>query len=167
MRACLSVALLTTSLLAASACSDDDAAGNPDAAVSDPADAASPAPFRRFTRTFGGGPCPDGEDCSGSIEVRQNGRLLVDRLGEVPAVVHEATITGAELDEVVAVVTDPDLVALLDLRQPPCDQPTDVWDAMTLVVDETRHDNDVTFCDDEPIVAARAALDELAAAYFP
>lgn len=168
MRGLLSVALLTTSLLLAAACSDDDpAGGSPDAAIDDTADAAPTSDFRRFTRVFGGGPCPEDVDCVGSIEVRQNGRLLVDRLGEFPAAVHEATITAAELDDIVEVVTDPALVALLDLHQSPCGDVADAWDEMTLLDDTVRHDNVVTFCDDAPIVAARAALDDLAAAYFP
>jgi len=169
MRRLFPVVLLTTFLLAAPACSDDEPAGSsPDAAVGGLPDAAPPAgAFRRFTRVFGGGPCPQDMDCTGSIEVRQNRRLLVDRLGEYPAVVHEATITAAELDHVVAVVTAPDLVALLDLRHPPCPEVADAWDEMTLVDDEASHDNVVTFCDDDPIVAARAALDDLAAAYVP
>jgi hypothetical protein len=168
MRGLLSVALLTTSLLAAPACSDDERdRGSPDAAVDDTPDAAPPASFRRFTRVFGGGLCPADTDCTGSIEVRQNGSLLVDRLGEFPAVVHQATISAAELDQVVAIVTDPELVALLDLRHPPCPEVADAWDQMTLFEDDARHDNVVTFCDDDPIVAARAALDELAAAHVP
>jgi hypothetical protein len=168
MRGPLPVVLLTTTLLGAPACSSDEPAGSPDAAVGGPADAAPPpADFRRFTRVFGGGPCPADTDCTGSIEVRQNGRLLVDRLGEFPAEVHEATITAGELDEIVAIVTDPDLVALLDLRHPPCPEVADAWDEMTLVDDDASHDNVVTFCDDDPIVAARAALDDLAAAYVP
>jgi len=167
MRGLLSVTLLTTSFLAAPACSDDDpAAGSPDAAVSGP-DAATSTTFRRFTRVFGGGPCPEDVDCTGFIEVRQTGRLLVDRVGESPTVVHQATITAAELDDIVAVVTDPDLVALLDLRHPPCAEVADAWDEMTLLDDASRHDNVVTFCDDDPIVAARTALDDLASAYVP
>ncbi len=168
MRGHLSVALLTTSLLAAACADDDPPGGTPDAAVDDPADAAPPpADFRRFTRTFGGGPCPADEDCTGFIEVRQTGRLLLDRIGELPVVVHQATITAVELDQVVTVVTDPDLVALLDLGHSPCAEVADAWDQMTLLDDGARHDNVVTFCDDAPIVAARTALDDLSAAYFP
>jgi hypothetical protein len=38
---------------------------------------------------------------------------------------------------------------------------------MTLVDDDRRHSNGVTFCDDAPIVAARAAITDLADQYVP
>ncbi|HEU5055207.1 MAG TPA: hypothetical protein VFU21_01725 [Kofleriaceae bacterium] len=82
-------------------------------------------------------------------------------------VVHEAQVSQADLDAAVAVLTDPELVALLDLARPPCDPPTDVWDSMLLVDDEARHANGVTFCTDAPIAAARAALDDLVDRYLP
>lgn len=179
MRFPLVVTLLTSFLLFSllPACSEDSppggggpdaAADPPDAAPIDEPDASPPdAEFRRFRRSLGGGPCPDGEDCSGYVDVRRDRRLLVDKLGEVEPVIHEAEITQAELDEVIRVVTDPDLVAILDLGRPPCEPPTDVFESMMLVLDDGRHGNSVTFCDDAPLVAARAALDDLVDAYFP
>ncbi len=174
MRAPLVVALFTPLLLSSvPACSDGDPppADNPDAAADDGDPDASPPPpdgeFRRFRHTFGGGPCPDDVDCSGYIDLRRDGRLLVDREGELPVVIHEAQVSAGDMEEVVAVLTDPDLVALLDLAQPPCEPPTDVYEDMTLVVDSQRHGNAVTFCDDAPIVAARAALADLADRYLP
>jgi hypothetical protein len=181
MRAPLVAPLLTASLLAAlPACSSDDgepgrapdAAGDdgdtPDAAVLLPDAAPETVGFRRFTRAFGGGPCPDDIDCAGSIELRQNRRLLVDREGEFPVVVHEATVSPADLERVAAILSDPALVALLDRGEPPCDPPSDSYDTMTLLDDagET-HANSVTGCADDPIAAARAALDDLAATYVP
>jgi hypothetical protein len=165
------LALLTaSSLLALAGCADDSSPRPPaaDAAIDTGADASPPVgDFTRFRRSFGGGPCPDDLDCSGYIDLRQDGRLLVDRMDEVPVVVHEATVSQSDLDEAIAVLTDPALVALLDLGEPPCEPPTDVFDSMLLVEDGDRHTNSVTLCDDDPIVAARAALDDIADAYLP
>lgn len=174
MRSPLVVTLLTPLLLASvPACSDDQPppADNPDATVGDDEpDAAPPPPegeFRRFTRTFGGGPCPEDVDCGGSIDLRRDGRLLVDRVGELPVVVHEAQVSAGDLADVIPILTDADLVRLLDLQQPPCEPPTDVYEDMTLVDADRRHSNGVTFCDDAPIVAARAAITDLADRYVP
>ena len=80
MRTPLVVTLLTSLLSSVPACSDDQPppADNPDARVGDEDPDATPPPpdgeFRRFQRTFGGGPCPDDVDCSGSIDLRHDPR---------------------------------------------------------------------------------------------
>ena len=175
MRTPLVISLLTSLLLPSlPACSDDEPppADSPDAAPpddDDPPDASPPdeGEFRRFRRFTAGGPCPDDLDCAGYIELRHDGRLLVDRIDELPVVVHKAQVSQEDLDAAVAVLTDPDLVALLDLAGPPCEPPTDIYDSMLLVEEDARHSNSVTFCTDAPIAAARAALDDLVETYLP
>ena len=175
MRTPLVVSLLTSLLLpSVLACSDDEPppADSPDAAPPDDDDQPDASPpvereFRRFRRYTAGGPCPDDLDCAGYIDLRHDGRLLVDRLDELPVVVHQAQVSQEDLDAAVAVLTDPELVALLDLAGPPCEPPTDIYDSMILVEEDARHSNSVTFCNDAPIAAARAALDDLVEAYLP
>lgn len=114
-----------------------------------------------------GGMCPPGMDCSGFIELHADGTLLVDRVGEALAEPHQATITTSELEVARAVLTDEDLVALLDLDGPACVEPMDIHEQMTLTdTNGIEHTNGTTFCDQEPIVAARDLLNELADRYF-
>ena len=82
-------------------------------------------------------------------------------------VIHEAQVSAGDLADIIPILTDADLVALLDLHQPRCEPPTDVFEDMTLVDDDRRHSNAVTFCDDAPIAAARAAITDLADQYVP
>lgn len=177
MRTPLVVTFLTSlAVSSVPACSDDEPppAGSPDADIDDDDDDDEPdasppdeSEFRRFRRSTAGGPCPDDVDCSGYIDLRHDGRLLVDRDGELPVVVHQAQVSQADLDAAVPVLTDPALVALLDRAQPPCEPPSDIFDSMTLVEEDARYSNGVTFCTDEPIAAARAVLDDLAETYLP
>lgn len=153
------VLLIAASIAAAAACSDGD---------SPPADGgAATGDFERFRRSTAGGPCRDDMDCAGFIELGADRVLLLDRTGELPVVVHEAEVSPADLADAIAVLTDRDLVALLDLGEPPCEPPTDVFEQMLLVAGGREHANSTTFCEDAPLVAARAALDDLADAYFP
>ena len=178
MRTPLVVSLLASLLLpSVPACSDDEPppGDSPDAAPpdddddDDQPDASPPdqAEFRRFRRFSAGGPCPEDLDCAGYIDLRHDGRLRVDRVDELPVVVHEAQVSREDLDAAVAVLTDPELVALLDLAGPPCEPPTDIYDSMLLVEEDARHSNSVTFCSDAPITAARAVLDDLVESYLP
>jgi len=144
------------------ACGDDDGAppevADATAAIGD---------FESFRRSFAAGPCPNEMDCSGFIELRADHTLLVDRDNELPVVVHEAEVTDDELLSAVAVLTDRDLVALLDLAGPPCAPPTDIFEQMVLVAGGDEHSNSTTLCDDSPLVAARASLGDLAATHVP
>jgi hypothetical protein len=146
----------------AAGCSGDDAP-SPERADADVA----LGDFERFRRSSAGGLCPDDTDCAGFIELAADRVLLVDRIGELPVVVHEAEVTAGELAGAIAILTDRDLVALLDLGEPPCEPPTDVFEQMLLVAGGREHSNSTTFCDDAPLVAARAVLVELADAYVP
>ena len=162
MRLRLHLATLAAALIASAACSDDDSS------PSERADAAVAAgDFERFRLSSAAGPCLDDMDCAGFIELGADRVLLVDRFGELPVVVHEAEVTPGELAEAALVLTDRDLVALLDLDEPPCLPPSDVFEQMQLVAAGREHANDTTFCEDAPLEAARAALDQLVAAHIP
>jgi hypothetical protein len=154
----------------------DGPAGDLDAAAAidgaTPIDDAAPADaaegeFVRFRRALSGGPCPEDVDCAGYVELDAHGSLTLDRVGETPVVVHEATITVDELDATVPALTAPGLVAILDLDEPPCTGPTDLLETMTLVDSEAEHENAVTGCDHPRLAAARVALAALEATYFP
>jgi hypothetical protein len=123
--------------------------------------------FESFTRAWGAGPCPPEADCAAFIELHADGTLRYDRFGETPVVIHEATVTAQELAGAIEVLTDPDLVALLDLGEPPCEPPTDIGENMTLVARGVEHSNSTTVCDDPPLVAARETLQALVDAYWP
>jgi hypothetical protein len=123
--------------------------------------------FECFTRSWGAGPCPPDADCSAFIELCAGGALRYDRFGETPVVIHETTVTPDELASAIEVLTDPDLVALLDLDEPPCEPPTDIGENMTLVARGVEHSNSTTACSDPPLVAARETLQALADAYWP
>jgi hypothetical protein len=123
--------------------------------------------FESFTRSWGAGPCIPEEDCAAFIELRADRTLRYDRFGETPVVVHEATVTAEELAGAIEVLTDPQLVALLDLDQPPCEPPTDIGESMTLVARGVEHSNSTTVCSDPPLVAARETLQALVDTYWP
>ena len=123
--------------------------------------------FESFRRSTAGGPCAPGVDCEGYVELLADGSLRVDHLGELPVQLHEATVTPAELDAAIAVLTDPALVSLLDLGRAPCEPPTDFSESMTLVEGGTTHENSVTACDHAPLAAVRATLEALVATYAP
>ena len=162
MRLRLATILAAASIAPGAACSDDDSSptGRADAAV-------AAGDFERFRRSSAAGLCPGDMDCASFIELGADRVLLFDRFGELPVVVHQAEVTPGELADAVLVLTDPDLVALLDLGEPPCLPPSDVFEQMLLVAGGREHANDTTFCDDAPLEAARAALEDLAAAHFP
>ena len=169
MRPRPAIPLLVAALaLAPASCSDDSPSGDGDAGDTSSADAAPLGSFESFRYSTAAGPCPDDMDCAGFIELNSDRVLLVDRNGELPVVVHQAEVTVGELDDAVPVLTDRALIALLDLGEPPCVPPSDVFEDMTLREGGGRqHSNSVTFCDDAPIAAARAKLRALADAYFP
>ena len=101
----------------------------------------------------------------GFIELRADGTLLVDRFdGEATA---EFTVTDAELEDAVAVLTDDALIYLLRLDQAPCITPTDIYEGMTLNMSGEEIHNSVTFCDNAALTDARATLNTLADAYAP
>lgn len=113
------------------------------------------------------GPCEPDMDCSGFIEFRDDGTLLVDRFNG-STLPEQATVSDSDLAEAILVLTDAELVTLLDLDEPPCIPPTDIWESMTLTeLDGLEHDNGTTFCDQAPIVAARNLLNRLADEYLP
>ena len=169
MRSRLCVAMAVLGVIAACGGDDDpagDASGESDAGGSS-ADAAPLGDYESFVRSTAGGPCADDMDCFGSTELTADRVLLVDRFGELPVVIHQAEVTPEEFDAAVPVFTDRDLVELLDLGEPPCEPPTDVVEQMTLYAGGLQHSNSVTTCEDAPLEAARAALDDLATTYFP
>ena len=125
-----------------------------------------PAPsFERF-RVSQGGFCPPEIDCSGFIELDGEGNLRVDRLQEFPIVVHEAAISDVDLQAAVGILTDPALIELLDLEEPPCDMPSGVHEYMSVTSDGVEHGNSTTFCDIPAIEAARELMDNLASSYL-
>ena len=122
--------------------------------------------FESFLYTKGGGLCPPGGDCTSTTELLASGLLRHDCMGQVPPVVHETIVPPADRDAVVAVLTDPALVALLDQPGPPCQPPTDVSEVMVLMAGGQPHKNAVTLCQQPPIVAARGALEKLVFKYL-
>ena len=128
---------------------------------------AGPA-FESFRLWEGRGPCrPDG-DCEGFIELDYQGRLRVDRFNETPVTVREATVSETDRVVAIAILTDPDLIAALDLPTPPCGEPpTDIFESMTLVVGAVTYFNTTPWCMLSPIDAARRTMDNLAATYLP
>lgn len=123
--------------------------------------------FERFFLRTGAGPCPPEYDCSGSVELLADGTLRIDVDGERPVVVHEARVSTSDLAAAIPVLTDPALIALLDLGEPPCVPPTDVFEGMELTLGGVVHDNSTTTCSQPPIAAARATMRRLAETYLP
>ena len=146
---------------------DADADTDADADADGDADGDADLAFDRFRLSNSAGPCMDGEDCSGYVELSDTGQLLVDKFGEVPESVHEAQVTDEELTAAIVVLTDPDLVALLDLGAPPCKPPTDIYESMELELDGVSHQNSTTFCGDAPLEAARDVMHDLQQIYVP
>jgi len=146
--------------------SDADGDADTDGDVDGDADGDTPV-FEQFTLFNSAGPCRDGMDCAGFIELNASGLLRVDRFGEVPEVVHEATVSSEDLAAAIPILTDADLVGLLDLGETPCEPPTDIFESMELVMDGVTHENSTTFCSDAPLVAARAAMRGLQETYIP
>lgn len=131
--------------------------------------------FESFRMNWGYGPCAPGGDCSGSLELDASGRFLLDTpcmdgLGidcnfESPDT-YVFTISDADLDAAVAVLTDPDLVSLLAREAAVCEQALDVGEQMVLVMAGIEHANETVFCDARPVADARAVLAELVNEYL-
>ncbi len=126
---------------------------------------ASVPSFQSF-ETFRGGFCPPQADCSASIKLLADGSLFVDRMGEPDVGVHTATVSESDLSAAIEILTAPALMSILDGSDPACPAPTDVFESMTLVDDNGEHRTSITFCNQAPINAARAALNDLAAKYI-
>lgn len=170
MRALVAFSLMTT--LGLAGCSSDSDTGTTDAAPGQADAAAADASvtatrFESFRIDSGGGPCPDNVDCTGFVELDADGTLRLDRDGELPVVVHEAQVTAGERDQAIDVLTDPALVALLDMESLSCNPPSDVFETMSLTAGGHEHQVQTIGCDQPPIDAARSALSQLAQSYFP
>jgi len=122
--------------------------------------------FRSFRLSSGGGPCNVEDDCSASIELSMDATLRVDRWGEFPVVVHEATVSAKDLATAVPVLTDPELVALLGGPVLSCSLVTDSVVSMEVVLADGAQRNDITTCEDPPIEAALATIRELSETYL-
>ena len=146
---------------------DDDSGLDDDDSAGDDDDSAPAWDFERFVLNSSAGPCPPGADCQGFIELLDDATLQVDKFGEVPPVVHSTTITPQEFDATVPLLVNPALIALLDLPEPPCEAPTDVFESMLLEQAAVDHQNTTTACADEQLSAVRTALFGLATTYFP
>jgi hypothetical protein len=131
-------------------------------------EAAGEIDLASFRRTMGYGPCRPGMDCSGFMELRADGTLLVDRVGEEIEEPRQARISDEDLANAIAVFTKPAFVELLDLDEPPCIEPYDIFESMTITeVDGTEHRNRTTLCEEVAISDARAVIDDLADRYLP
>lgn len=139
---------------------------------------AEPAPepvgqFESFRMSWGAGPCPPGGDCEGSIELLANGSLRLDTPcsghlacdGLIPGT-HQAVVSAADLDATIAVLTAPDLIALLDGPRPVCEPPTDIYESVAVVMDGVEHGNETTTCTAAPLRRARDALSALVEEYL-
>lgn len=139
---------------------------------------AEPGPsrdFESFRMSWGYGPCAPGVDCSGSLELDASGRFRLDTpcmdgLGIEchleSSDTYEFTISDADLDEAIAVLTDSDLVRLLAREEAVCEQAQDVGEQMVLVMNGVEHANGTVFCDARPVADARAVLAALVNEYF-
>jgi hypothetical protein len=61
-------------------------------------------------------------DCRGFIQLLFDGTLRVDLIGELPARLHVATVTEAELTAIRTLTKDPDLIAYLSGAEPNPDE---------------------------------------------
>ena len=142
-------------------------AGRSDASPADTGAGGAPPPFERFELFSAAGPCPDEMDCVGRIVLEAAGRLMVDRFGELPVVEYEAQVPADRLAAAIEVLTEPALVALLDLPAAPCEPPFDIFEHMSLTLGGAVHENDTTFCDDAPLAAARDVMFGLVNTFVP
>jgi hypothetical protein len=110
--------------------------------------------------------CHPSQDCNGFVELRADGTLRADFTGEPGGFVHEMVVEPHVLDRAAAILTDPDLFALLDPAGTPCTQPTDIFESLTVVSEGRQHTDPITFCHTRPIAAARSFLNELATDAF-
>ena len=124
------------------------------------------AAFERFIYTAASGPCPPNSDCSTSTELLASGLLRHDCSNQVPVAVHEVMVSPLDRDDVIKVLMDPTLVALLDQPGPPCPPPTDFGETMSLFAGNTVHKNSVTLCTQTPIASAKGALNKLVFKYL-
>jgi hypothetical protein len=130
------------------------------------ADAGVPATgFGVFTLRTSGGPCAPGNDCVGFVELRADGTLRLDVLGE-PGV-REAHVGDADLAAAMHDLTAPDLVALLDGAEPLCDPVFDFDEHMSLVLDGDTHEATTTMCPQAPLRTVRDVSSHLAETYLP
>jgi hypothetical protein len=134
-----------------------------------------PRTFEGFEMSWGYGPCPPGEDCSGSLGLDAGGTLRLDtpcmtqlgiRCDRESSGAYAFQVSPADLDATVAVLAHPDLIRLLDRPGSVCEPVVDVGEEMRLRMDGVVHANQTVFCDDAPIVAAREALSALVAKYL-
>lgn len=147
-------------------CGDGSAANG----GSEPQDGDDPSvnpEFRSFTLSSGGGPCNVEDDCAAFIELSMDGTLRVDRWGEFPVVVREATVAAEDLAAAVPVLTDPDLVKLLGGPVLPCSVVTDSVVSMEVVLADGARRNNITTCEDPPIEAAAATMRQLSETHLP
>ena len=150
------VVTFLSALLALAGCGRDE---NPPAKVQ----------FQQFKLSSSAGPCQPGADCSGYIMLASNGTLTYDKFDELPeGTLHTTTVTQAELDAAIPVLTDSSLVALLATSGQICPQAYDLYEGMTLwTLDGTTYAHETTGCSDQSIENARKALRDLAGSYFP
>ncbi len=107
------------------------------------------------------------DDCSAFIELSMDATLRVDRWGEFPVVVREATVSAEDLAAAVPVLTDPELVGLLGGPVLPCSLVTDSVVSMEVVLADGARRNNITTCEDSPIKAAAATIRQLSETYLP
>jgi hypothetical protein len=124
--------------------------------------------FQKFRFTNSAGPCAPEMDCLGVIELASNGTLSYDKFGELPVgSVHTATVTQAELDAAILVLTNSSLIDLLNTPGLICNPPTDAYESMTLSIEGASYSHETTSCDNQPISDARQTLNTLVNKYFP
>ena len=118
--------------------------------------------FRIATEAF----CAPTVDCSGFVELGADGALRLDRTGERPTVVHEATISADDLAAALVVVMAPDSLAGL-AGEAPCEAPTDLHEVMTIDTSVAQHSQVTTLCDAAYLVGLRDAMQSLVDDYLP
>jgi hypothetical protein len=125
-----------------------------------------PGAFGAFSISTTGFCAPDA-DCDSFLRLTADGILELDRRGELPVVVHEATISEDDLADAVAVLMSPEALDGLAAGDVACDGPTDIHEVMTLAHRNGARSQGTTFCDAPYLTALRQVMGSLGAEYFP
>ncbi len=123
--------------------------------------------FERFRLARAAGPCPPDLDCDGFIELVAPATLRVEEFGDITNTVNEVEVSAEDAAAAILVFSDPELWALLDQPELPCNPPTDVFESMLVDFEGITHDSPTTACVQPPITAARDMANALATEYLP
>jgi hypothetical protein len=110
--------------------------------------------------------CPATMDCESYIELSADRLLTVDKENDLTRTVRSAQVSDADFDRALVILTDPDLLALLQ-GPPGCAFTPDASVDMTLEVGDLRAVASIANCTQQPIVAADEMMRALEQKYLP